>query len=146
MDTLQKAVLIAHTLIAVLIIVLVLMQRGKGADAGAAFGAGASGTVFGARGSSSFFSRMTAIFATAFFASSLGLAYLSSQRSEAPESLLEGAPVTESEAATADEDELLPTTDPLPAVEDAGEAMDDAGDGLPAVEDEIPEAPNGGEE
>jgi preprotein translocase subunit SecG len=61
MDTIQKAVLIAHTLIALLIIALVLLQRGKGADAGAAFGAGASGTVFGARGSSSFFSRATAI-------------------------------------------------------------------------------------
>ena len=47
MDTIQKAVLIGHTLIALLIIVLVLLQRGKGADAGAAFGAGASGTVFG---------------------------------------------------------------------------------------------------
>ena len=69
MDTLQKSVLIAHTLIALLIIVLVLLQRGKGADAGAAFGAGASGTVFGARGSSSFFSRATAVCATAFFVS-----------------------------------------------------------------------------
>ena len=146
MDTMQRAVLIAHTLIAVLIIVLVLMQRGKGADAGAAFGAGASGTVFGARGSSSFFSRMTAIFATAFFASSLGLAYLSSQRSEVPESLLEGAPVTEPEAVPADDEELLPTTEMLPAVEEADEALDDATDGLPAVEDEIPEAPDGGEE
>ena len=57
MDTIQKAVLIGHTLIALLIIVLVLLQRGKGADAGAAFGAGASGTVFGARGSGSFFFR-----------------------------------------------------------------------------------------
>ena len=51
----QKAVLIAHTLIALLIIALVLLQRGKGADAGAAFGAGASGTVFGARGSAASF-------------------------------------------------------------------------------------------
>ncbi|HSG97589.1 MAG TPA: preprotein translocase subunit SecG, partial [Woeseiaceae bacterium] len=75
MDTIQKAALIAHTLIALLIIVLVLLQRGKGADAGAAFGAGASGTVFGARGSSNFFSRATAVCATLFFVSSLGLAY-----------------------------------------------------------------------
>ncbi len=145
MDTLQKAVLIVHTLIAVLIIVLVLMQRGKGADAGAAFGAGASGTVFGARGSASFFSRMTAVFATAFFASSLGLAYLSSQRSEAPDSLLEGAPVTESSEALPAEDEMLPTTE-LPAVEEPGEAVDEAMDELPAVEEEIPEAPEGDEE
>ncbi len=146
MDTLQKAVLIAHTLIAVLIIVLVLMQRGKGADAGAAFGAGASGTVFGARGSSSFFSRMTAIFATAFFASSLGLAYLSSQSSEVPESLLEGAPVTEQEAVPTDDEEDLPSADGLPAVEEASDSADDATDGLPAVENEIPEAPEDGEE
>ena len=81
MDTMQSAVLIGHTLVAVLIIVLVLLQRGKGADAGAAFGAGASGTVFGARGSSNFFSRATAVLATVFFASSLTLAYMSSQRS-----------------------------------------------------------------
>lgn len=91
MDTMQSAVLIGHTLVAVLIIVLVLLQRGKGADAGAAFGAGASGTVFGARGSSNFFSRATAVLATVFFASSLTLAYMSSQHSTGPESLLEDA-------------------------------------------------------
>ena len=145
MDTLQKAALIAHTLIAVLIIVLVLMQRGKGADAGAAFGAGASGTVFGARGSASFFSRMTAVFATAFFATSLGLAYLSSQRAEAPESLLEGAPVSEPEAVPADDETQQPVTD-LPAVEAASEAVEEAMEDLPAVEEELPEAPDGDEE
>ncbi|MDX1517469.1 MAG: preprotein translocase subunit SecG [Woeseiaceae bacterium] len=134
MDTIQKAVLIAHTLIAVLIIVLVLLQRGKGADAGAAFGAGASGTVFGARGSASFFSRLTAIFATAFFVSSLTLAYLSSQRSEAPASLLEGAPATESsvEALPAD-DEPLPSTE-LPSLDDPQPA--------PATADELPALPD----
>ena len=95
MDTVSKAVLIAHTLIALGIIALVLLQRGKGADAGAGFGAGASGTVFGSRGSGSFFSRATAILATAFFVSSLTLAYLSSQRADAPDSLLEGAPIVE---------------------------------------------------
>lgn len=144
METLQKAVLIGHTLIAVLIIVLVLMQRGKGADAGAAFGAGASGTVFGSRGSSSFFSRMTAIFATAFFASSLGLAYLSSQRTEIPESLLEGAPIAEPEAVPVEED-LLPTTE-LPGIEDVGDSVDEAADGLPEVEEELPETSDVDEE
>ena len=132
MDTIQKTVLIIHTLIAVLIIVLVLLQRGKGADAGAAFGAGASGTVFGARGSSSFFSRLTAIFATAFFASSLTLAYLSSQRTEAPSSILEGAPTEESvpEALPAGDDELppipdTPTADDAPAADDLPSMPDD---------------------
>jgi preprotein translocase subunit SecG len=97
----QKVVLIAHTFIAIMIIVLVLLQRGKGADAGAAFGSGASGTVFGARGSSNFFSRATAVLATVFFASSLTLAYMSSQRVERPSSLIEQAPAVE----TLDEDD-----------------------------------------
>ena len=138
MDTIQKAFLIGHTLIAVIIIVLVLLQRGKGADAGAAFGAGASGNVFGARGSSSFFSRMTAIFATAFFASSLTLAYLSSQRGgSAPESLLEDTAVEEAPAeALPVEDDLLPSAE-LPSIEDApdGDAV------VPAAEDELPALP-----
>ncbi len=85
----QTIVLSAHTLIALLIIVLVLLQKGKGAEAGAAFGSGASDTVFGAKGSSNFFSRATAILATAFFVSSLSLAYLSSQQADVPDSLLE---------------------------------------------------------
>jgi preprotein translocase subunit SecG len=136
MDTIQKAVLIAHTLIALLIIVLVLLQRGKGADAGAAFGAGASGTVFGARGSSSFFSRATAVCATAFFVSSLTLAYLSSQATTAPSSLLEGAPAveagTEDVPALSDE---MPVSDDLPALEAAEEAVQEAVD-LPQLEED----------
>jgi preprotein translocase subunit SecG len=136
MDTIQKAVLIAHTLIALLIIVLVLLQRGKGADAGAAFGAGASGTVFGARGSSSFFSRATAVCATAFFVSSLTLAYLSSQSSSAPASLLEGAPVVEetSDEVPALSDEM-PVADDLPALEAPEGVIEDSGD-LPELEED----------
>ncbi len=84
---------VSHVFLAVAIIALVLLQRGKGADAGAAFGAGASGTVFGSRGSTSFLSRTTAVLATLFFVTSLGLAYLAGQRTE-PGSLLERAPVT----------------------------------------------------
>ena len=119
MTTLQTVILIGHTIIAVLIIALVLIQRGKGADAGAAFGAGASGTVFGARGSSSFFSRMTAVLATAFFASSLTLAYMSSQRIEAPASLIESAPpVEDEEPAAADELPDLPALDAIDGDED----------------------------
>ena len=69
--------MIVHLFLAVGIIGLVLIQRGKGADAGAGFGSGASGTVFGARGSSSFLSRTTGIFAGLFFVTSLTLAYFS---------------------------------------------------------------------
>jgi len=150
MDTIQKTMLIAHTLIAVLVIVLVLLQRGKGADAGAAFGAGASGTVFGSRGSSSFFSRATAILATAFFASSLTLAYLSSQRTTgAPTSLLEDAPAEAAiEAGPLDEDtsemgEL--GADGLPSLDDAQleEAVEALEDELPALEEESQLPPEG---
>ena len=138
MTTLQQVVLIAHTLIALLIIALVLLQRGKGADAGAGFGAGASGTVFGARGSSSFFSRATAILATAFFVSSLTLAYLSSQRTTGPTSLLDDAPAVEIEP----EAEIVPADDeelPLPDLATDEEPATDEVGALPSLDEE--EAP-----
>lgn len=135
MDTMQKIVLIGHTFIAIMIIVLVLLQRGKGADAGAAFGAGASGTVFGARGSSNFFSRATAVLATVFFASSLTLAYMSSQRVvDSPSSLIERAPVVEptEESDPGAAGNSADTPEDLPALDD-----DDTGGSaseLPALE------------
>ena len=134
MDTIQKTVLIAHTLIALMIIVLVLLQRGKGADAGAAFGAGASGTVFGARGSSSFFSRATAVFATLFFASSLTLAYLSSQRSVVPTSLLEDAAIVDAEIELFDAE--LSDETPVSDMPELESSEDQAPVDLPALEEE----------
>ncbi len=80
MNWIQTATMILHMFLCVGIIGLVLLQRGKGADAGAGFGAGASGTVFGARGSASFLSRTTAILATLFFVTCLTLAYLGGKR------------------------------------------------------------------
>lgn len=71
-----------HILAAVAIVALVLLQQGKGADAGAAFGAGGAGTVFGSRGAASFLTRTTAVLALVFFLTSLGLAWLSSQQVE----------------------------------------------------------------
>jgi preprotein translocase subunit SecG len=85
---LQQLVLMFHVGVALLIVALVLLQRGKGASAGSGFGAGASGTVFGSRGSASFLSRATAVLATLFFMTSLSLAYLSG-RQAAPTSILE---------------------------------------------------------
>lgn len=79
---LNNILLVFHVLIAVAIIGLILLQQGKGADAGAAFGSGASGTVFGSRGSASFLSRATAILATLFFLTSLSLAYLASSHAK----------------------------------------------------------------
>ena len=81
-------ILVAHVVIAVALIALVLLQQGKGADAGAAFGSGASATMFGSRGSASFLSRTTAALATAFFLTSLTLAYFATQTS-APKSVVE---------------------------------------------------------
>jgi preprotein translocase subunit SecG len=80
MTTLHTLVLVFHVVVGAMIIGLVLIQRGKGAETGAAFGAGASATVFGAKGSANFLSRSTAVLATIFFATSLGLAYLGAQR------------------------------------------------------------------
>jgi preprotein translocase subunit SecG len=71
----ETAFIVIHLLLSLALIGLVLIQHGKGADAGAAFGSGASATVFGSRGSGSFLSRTTAILATLFFATSLALAY-----------------------------------------------------------------------
>ena len=71
-----------HILTAVAIVALVLLQQGKGADAGAAFGAGGSGTVFGSRGAASFLTRTTAVLALVFFITSLGLAWIASQQVE----------------------------------------------------------------
>jgi len=78
----DAVLLIIHVLIAVALIALVLLQQGKGADMGAAFGAGASQTVFGSTGSGNFLSRTTAILATAFFITSLALAYFATSGSE----------------------------------------------------------------
>jgi len=75
----QPILLVVQILVAISLIALVLLQHGKGADMGAAFGAGASGTVFGSRGSSSFLTRLTAGLAAAFFLNSMVLAYMSTQ-------------------------------------------------------------------
>jgi len=69
-----QVIIVIHVLLGLGVVGLVLMQQGKGADAGAAFGTGSSGSVFGAQGAASFLSRATAILATLFFMTSLGLA------------------------------------------------------------------------
>ncbi len=74
---LYQIIIVFHVLLGIGIVGLILMQQGKGADAGAAFGSGGSGSVFGAQGSASFLSRSTAIFAALFFTTSLVLAMLS---------------------------------------------------------------------
>lgn len=70
----------AHVLLAIILIVLVLLQHGKGADMGAAFGSGSAGSLFGASGSANFLSRATSMVAAMFFATSMGLTYLSANQ------------------------------------------------------------------
>ncbi len=77
METLVWSV---HVILALIIIVLVLLQHGKGADMGAAFGSGSAGSLFGASGSASFLSRSTGVAAALFFATSMGLTYFSANR------------------------------------------------------------------
>ena len=80
MNTLFNLVVVVQVLSALIIIGLVLLQHGKGADMGAAFGSGASGSLFGASGSSNFLSKSTAFAAAIFFASTLALAYMGNNR------------------------------------------------------------------
>ena len=80
MSVLLPSVLVLQVLSALGLIVLVLLQHGKGADMGAAFGSGASGSLFGASGSANFLSRTTAVMATVFFVCTLALAFLSNKR------------------------------------------------------------------
>jgi preprotein translocase subunit SecG len=112
----ETILLVVHVLLSLGIIGLVLLQRGKGADAGAALGGGASATVFGARGAANFLSRSTAILATAFFISSLTLAYLASQR-EAPSSVAESVatPTAVEQQAKPAGGEDMPEADTAPA-------------------------------
>jgi preprotein translocase subunit SecG len=107
---LRGIILSVHLLLALMIIFLVLMQRGKGAEAGAGFGSGASGTVFGARGTSTLFSKLTGVFAALFFCTSLTLAYLGSHSPAEPTSVLERAA-----KAAAEKQAIAPAPSATPA-------------------------------
>jgi preprotein translocase subunit SecG len=89
----ETLVWIVHIIIALGVIGLVLLQHGKGADMGAAFGSGSSGSLFGSTGSANFLSRSTAILATLFFLTSLGLAYFGLQQHKPAGSVLDRAAV-----------------------------------------------------
>jgi preprotein translocase subunit SecG len=86
MENINSILLVVQVLLSISLIGLILIQHGKGADAGAAFGSGASATVFGARGSGNFLSKTTTVIAILFFVVCLALAYLSSNR-ETPDSV-----------------------------------------------------------
>jgi preprotein translocase subunit SecG len=134
---LHSIVLVAHVFVALMIIGLVLLQRGKGAEAGTGFGAGASGTVFGARGSANFLSRATGLLATLFFITSLALAYLSTQR-KAPASLLETPAAQQS---------IVPSAPPaVPAAGELPQLPSEGASDAPRTDAEEPPAGNAASE
>lgn len=90
MNLLTSIFTVVHLVAAIAIVVLVLLQQGKGADMGAAFGGGSSSSVFGSRGSASFLSRVTAGLAAVFFITGLSLAYIYTQQSAVPRSVMAG--------------------------------------------------------
>jgi preprotein translocase subunit SecG len=108
----RMALTILQVVCSVVIIGLVLLQRGKGAEAGAGFGAGASGTVFGARGACTALSRATAIFAAVFMLNSLALAYMGTRRTAEPKTIFDQPSLPAPTTAT---QPLLPSTPAQPA-------------------------------
>ena len=98
----QQLILMIHVLVAVCLVALVIMQHGKGADAGAAFGSGASNTMFGSTGSLPFLVKVTAILATIFFITSITLGYMTAQQAKQINAVqLPGAPTTQQQSVPA---------------------------------------------
>ena len=134
MNTILTLVLAVQLLSALSMIGLILIQHGKGADMGAAFGSGSSGSLFGASGSANFMSRTTAVLAAVFFVCTLALAYFGNQRPVESGSVLDGVPVTAPAPAAPGAGQIPGTTTPV--APPAG-----AGGGASAVP---PAAPAGG--
>jgi preprotein translocase subunit SecG len=136
--------LIVQILVSISIITLVLLQQGKGADMGAGFGSGASGTVFGARGSGSFFTRATAILATVFFINCLLIAsplVLHVSR-KAPDSVVEQIQQQEAQQKAAQREEKSATPDKMKGgVTDLPENTSTPASETPAVENPVAEKP-----
>ena len=118
----ENIITVVHVLAAASLIGLILLQHGKGADMGAAFGSGASGSLFGVSGSSNFLSRATALSVTVFFVTSLALAYIASHRSSSGSVIQVPAAVEKQVDAESVSAETTPAvTDSLPS---AGTAED----------------------
>lgn len=132
----EQIILIAHLLIALVIIGLIMLQQGKGADMGASFGAGGSQTLFGSDGGGNALTQATAWLVALFFASSFGLALLASQKSVVVDELDLAIPVAaESQAPAAIDEELPVMQEDLPVIQDdLPTATGSAGDDLPDLD------------
>ena len=127
MDWVETLVVVVHVVIAVALVGLVLIQQGKGADAGAAFGGGASQTVFGSQGSGSFLTRFTTLLAVVFFVTSFSLAIFAKQRAEVAGEA--GIPVVQESSQAGAQAEQAPSAD-----EPAANSESEGGDALPELE------------
>jgi preprotein translocase subunit SecG len=145
----ESILVIVHLFLAIGLVVLILLQHGKGADMGAAFGSGASASVFGSRGASNFLSRATAVLATLFFVTSLTLAWFAMQARE-PTTIMDGLelpmmPDSDVPAAPPGVDDLPPPIDTsalpdVPAANPAASELPDVPQDVPATGDAaIPE-------
>ncbi|MES9946392.1 MAG: preprotein translocase subunit SecG [Candidatus Thiodiazotropha sp.] len=134
----QTILTVFHIFLAVGLVGLILIQHGKGADMGAAFGSGASGTVFGAKGSASFLTRTTALLATIFFVTSMVMAYFAAQRNEQVGVMeaLDQAPGVQVEEVQQSDIPPVPVESDIPAIAPAAEPAEAA----PAVEAVTPAA------
>jgi preprotein translocase subunit SecG len=141
MNWVESVLLVGHLLVAVALCGFVLMQHGKGADMGAAFGSGSSGSLFGAAGSANFLSRTTAILATVFFLTSVGLTFYGTLHGR-PQGVMEQsavervvpAPKTPDVPSSAPASNAVPNDVPAPApVTGAAPAS-----GAPAKSGEVP--------
>jgi preprotein translocase subunit SecG len=108
----ELVILVLHVLVGAGVIGLVLLQHGKGADMGAAFGSGSAGSLFGASGSANFLSRATAVLATIFFVTSLGLTYLGARHTETKGVIERSKAGEQQKSAPA---QIPPTSAPAPA-------------------------------
>jgi preprotein translocase subunit SecG len=125
MDIWLTLILTVHVLVARAIIFLVLLQHGKGADMGAAFGSGSSGSLFGATGSANFLSRTTAALAVVFFLTSLGLAYVATHKPRTGTSVMQGTSARPAAAASPASDVPKPANEPAaPKANDSEEASE----------------------
>ena len=107
--SIETLIIALHVVLTIGVIGFILIQRGKGAEAGASFGGGASQTVFGSGGSSNFLSRTTAILATGFFLTSFALAYIAKQKADGIDSLGLDSAVVEEQTTTTPEVPVLPS-------------------------------------
>ncbi|MBK5102932.1 MAG: preprotein translocase subunit SecG [Burkholderiales bacterium] len=126
MDIWLTLILTVHVLVALSIIFLVLLQHGKGADMGAAFGSGSSGSLFGSTGSANFLSRITAALAAVFFLTSLGLAYVATHKPQTSGgSVMQGVTAPPAAAPKSVEEVPKPADVPKPAGAPSGSKAGD---------------------